>query len=149
MAPRLLKIQRTELEQVIVQKLEGREVITDEEIAHTIGRCTARSVRYARSNILQHGTIDAPRQATAWPGSMTENMWLALQDKLSWDPCMSQQDMDDFVNKKYRVNLSRYIIGRTLKRVGWTKKVTRNVAKECDQDLRDDYIERRSHYKPE
>ncbi|KAF5705814.1 TPR domain-containing protein [Fusarium mundagurra] len=57
--------------------------------------------------------------------------------------------MADFVNKKYKANLSRFIIGRTLKRVGWTKKVTQNVAKEQNQDLRDDYIERRSHYEPE
>ncbi|KAF4444918.1 TPR domain protein [Fusarium austroafricanum] len=149
MAPQLSKIQRTELQQVIIDKLKGEEVITDEQIATTIGRCTTRTVRHARSNILRYGTIDAPRQSTAWPGVVTENMWLALQDKLTRDPCMSQQDMADFLNKKYRVNLSRFTIGRTLKRVGWTKKVTQNVAKERNQDLRDDYIERRSHYKPE
>jgi hypothetical protein len=148
MAPRLSKIQRAELQQVIVDKLQGKEDITDEVIANTIGRCTARTVRHARSNILKHGTIDAPRETTAWHGDMTENMWLALQDKLTRDPCMSQQDMADFINQKYHVNLSRHTVGRTLKRVGWTKKVTRSVAKECSQDLRDDYIERRSHYKP-
>ncbi|KAK7219300.1 hypothetical protein V2G26_007303 [Clonostachys chloroleuca] len=39
-------------------------------------------------------------------------------------------------------------ISRTLKRVGLTKKITQNVAKERSQDLRDDYMERRSHYNP-
>lgn len=62
---------------------------------------------------------------------------------------MTQQDMADFINTKYHVNLSRVTVGRMLKRVGWTKKVTQSVAKEQNQDLRDDYIERRSHYEPE
>ena len=39
-------------------------------------------------------------------------------------------------------------MGRTLKRYGRTKKAMQNVAKERNQNLRDDYIERRSHYKP-
>lgn len=57
--------------------------------------------------------------------------------------------MADFLHKQYGVNVSRFTIGRTLKRAGWTKKVTQNVAKERSQDLRDDYIERRFHYNPE
>lgn len=89
MAPRLSKIQRTELEKVIVSKLQGEEVITDEAIAKKIGRCTARTVRNARFNILKYGTTDAPRQAVTWPRDMTENMWLALQDRLNRHPCIT------------------------------------------------------------
>jgi hypothetical protein len=76
-------------------------------------------------------------------------MCLALQNELDQDPCKSQEAQADVLHKQYGVNLSRSTIGRTLKRVGWTKKVTQNIAKERNQDLRDDYIERRSHYKPE
>jgi hypothetical protein len=76
-------------------------------------------------------------------------MWMALQYQLDRDLCMSQQDMADFLHNQYGVNLSRFTISRTLKRVGWTKKVTQNIAKEQSRDLRDDYIERRSHCKPE
>ena len=57
--------------------------------------------------------------------------------------------MADFFSKEYHINISRFTMGRTLKRYGWTKKVMQNVAKERNQNLRDDYIERRSHYKPE
>lgn len=60
---------------------------------------------------------------------------------------MSQQAMADFLYEQYHFKVSRFTIGRTLKRAGWTKKVTQNIAKERNQDLRDDYIERRSHYK--
>ena len=77
-------------------------------------------------------------------------MWLALQSQLEQDPCMSQQDMVNFLRKKdATITVSRFTIGRELKRRGWKKKVTQNIAKEQNQDLRDDYIERRSHYKPE
>ncbi|KAF6789676.1 TPR domain-containing protein [Colletotrichum sojae] len=55
--------------------------------------------------------------------------------------------MADFLHNQYQFKVSRFTIGRTLKRAGWTKKVTQNIAKERNQDLRDDYIERRSHYK--
>lgn len=149
MAPRLLKIQRTELENVIISKLQGEEVITDEAIAKTIGRCTVRTVRNARLNILKYGTIDAPRRAVAWPGDVTENMWLALRNRLNRHPCMTQQDMADFINKMYYVNLLRVTVGRMLKCVRWTKKVMQSVVKEQNQDLCDDYIERRSYYDPE
>lgn len=62
---------------------------------------------------------------------------------------MSQQDMADFLFTQYNITLSRVTIGRELSRRDWTKKVTQNVAKERNQTLRNDYIERRSHFKPE
>ncbi|KAF4921082.1 hypothetical protein CGCF245_v015655 [Colletotrichum fructicola] len=117
MALKLSKIQRSELQSVIINKLQGNEVITDTEISRAIVPCTTLTIRTARSNILRHGTIDPPRKAMGRPKEMTEDMWLALKNQLERNPS------------------------------GWTKKVTQNVAKEQSQDLRDDYIDRRSHYK--
>lgn len=148
MAPTLSKIQRAELHHVLESKLKGEEAITDKEIAETIIPCTTRTVRAARSNLLRYGKIDAPRNTAGRPSTMTEYMWLALKNQLDNDPCMSQQQMASFLQEQYGVKMSRFIISRTLKRAGWTKKVTQNIAKERDPDLRDDYIERRSHYKP-
>lgn len=54
-----------------------------------------------------------------------------------------------FLYKHYGLTVSRPTIGRLLKRNGWTKKAAQTIAKERNPDLRDDYIERRSHYKPE
>ena len=79
--PMLSKIQRTELQNIIISKLQGEEVITDKEIAKTIVPCTIRTIRNARSNILQYGTIDAPRMTTGRPREVTENLWLALQNQ--------------------------------------------------------------------
>jgi transposase len=149
MAPKLSKIQRAELENVIVNKLQGAEDVTDKEIARTIVPCSTRTIRTARSKILKHGRIVSASRSGR-PREVTENMWLALKHELDRDPCISQRAMADFLHSKdATVKVSRFTIGRELARRGWTKKVTRNIAKEQDQDLRDDYIERRSHYTPE
>ncbi|CAI0652875.1 unnamed protein product [Colletotrichum noveboracense] len=147
MAPKLSKTQRVELQSIIVDKLQGKEVITDIEIAQAVVPCTTRTIRTARANILRHGTINPPRKAMGRPRVMTENMWLALKNQLERNPCMSQQDMANFLFRQYQVKLSRSTIGRAVKKAGLTKKVTQNVAKEQSQDLRDDYFERRSHYR--
>ncbi|KAH6988820.1 hypothetical protein BKA56DRAFT_652349 [Ilyonectria sp. MPI-CAGE-AT-0026] len=54
----------------------------------------------------------------------------ALQNQLDQYPCMSQQGMADFLHNQYRVRVSRFTIGRTLKRAGWTKKVTQ-ISQSC------------------
>jgi hypothetical protein len=149
MAPKLSKIQRAELESVIISKLQGVEVMTDKDIANTVVPCTTRAIRAARAKILKDGRIDGNRK-TGRPREVTEHMWLALQSRLEQNPCMSQQDMVNFLRKKdATITVSRFTIGRELKRRNWTKKVVQNIAKEQNQDLRDDYLERRSHYKPE
>jgi transposase len=140
MAPRLSKSQRNKLQDVITANLEGKEAIDDNVIAAIIN-CSTRTVRKARSNILQHGTIDVPGGAPGRPREVTENMWLALKGELEQNPCMSQQHMADYLYKQFGADVSRFNIGRTLKRFGW--KVTQNIAKERRQDLRDDYMERR------
>lgn len=149
MAPRLSKNERKILEAVIIGKLEGKDVIKDAEIAAKVVSCSTRTVRNARSNILRYGIIDAPCDARGRPTEITENMWLALKNLLEDRPCISQECMAYFLYKHYSLTVTRPIIGGLLKRKGWTKKVAQTIAKERNPDLRDDYIERRSHYKLE
>lgn len=148
MAPRLSRIQRKELQNVIISKLQGEEDIKDEDIATQITGCTARSVRNARSNILQYGTIDAPAKTLGRPKEITENMWLAIRYELEQCPGLSQQALADFLFKQYSVRVSRATIGRGIQRQVWTKKVMDTVAKERNQELRNFYIEKRSHIDP-
>lgn len=56
--------------------------------------------------------------------------------------------MADLLCEQFNVVVSGATLGRELKRRGWTRKVIQIVAKECDQTLRNDHIERRSHFKP-
>ena len=122
MAPKLSKIQRTELENGIISKLQGVEVMTDKEIANTIIPCTTRAIRTARAKIFKNGRIDVNRK-TGRPREVTEHIWLALQSQLEQNPCISQQDMVNFLRKKdASITVSRFTIGRELKRRNWTKK---------------------------
>lgn len=66
-------IQRTELESVIISKLQGVEVMTDKDIANTVVPCTTRAIRAARAKILKDGRIDGNRK-TGRPREVTENM---------------------------------------------------------------------------
>ena len=148
MAPKLSAKQRKVLEKVIVSKLQGVESINDEDIATDIVPCTARSVRNGRSNILKYGTINAPTTALGRPKEITENMWLAIRHELEQRPGLSQQQQANFLFKQYGVRVSRATIGRGLQRESITKKVMDTVAKEQNQELRNFYIERRSHIDP-
>lgn len=148
MAPRLSKIERKELQDIIISKLQGTETIKDGEIAKNIIPCTTRSVRNARSNILHYGTIDAPSKPLGRRSKITENMWLAIEDRLKTYPNTSQKALADFLSKEYKVQISRATVGRAIKRQKWTRKVMTTIAKERNQDLRDDYIDRRAHFDP-
>ncbi|KAI6632218.1 hypothetical protein MCOR14_007351 [Pyricularia oryzae] len=46
MAPKLSKIQRSELQSIITNKLKGNEAITDAEIARNIVPCSTRTIRH-------------------------------------------------------------------------------------------------------
>lgn len=139
--------QRTRLKDVIISKLQGVTTMTDEQIANTIP-CSTRTVRTARQAIVQHGSNEPPRELMGRPREVTENMWLALKNELT-DPCRTQQELADLLNEQFEVTLSRVTVGRELKRRGWTRKTTQTVAKERNQTLRNDHIERRSYFDPE
>jgi transposase len=145
----LTQDKRCKLERLIISKMKGDTTITDEDIAADI-RCSTRTVRTARKNIVEHCTIDGSRKAMGRPRKVTDNMWLAVKHDLEHgDPTQSQQQMADLLYTQFASTVSRVTLGRELDRRGWTKKITETVAKERNQTLRNDYIERRSHFKPE
>lgn len=106
MAPKLSRIERKELENIIISKYMGNETIKDEEIAK-IYHCSTRSVCNARSNILRHGMIDCPAKPFGRPAEVTENMWLALWYKLRKRPGLSQRALADCLYKQYGVRRPR------------------------------------------
>lgn len=119
MAPKLSRIERKELEITIISKFKGNRKITDEEIARIFPRCTTRTVRNARSNIMRYGTIDRPSKPFGRPAEVTENMWMAIWHELLRRPSLSQQAQADFLYKLYGIRVSRSTISRGVK---WTKK---------------------------
>lgn len=94
MVPNLPATSRILIQDIVLSKLRGKEEIKDEDIAK-LGRCSTRAVRYARSNILHFGTIDAPPNTVGRPKKVTPNMWAALENQIARDPCMTQEEMAD------------------------------------------------------
>lgn len=148
MAPRLSKLRRNELQSIILSKINGDEAIKDREIASKVINCNERSVRRARSNIIRHGTIDAPSKPVGRPREITENIMLALQAKLLDRASMSHQALADYLFQEHGVRISRFTIGRLIKQIKWSRKNINTFAKEQNLILRDDYIYRRSLFDP-
>ena len=117
---KLSKVQRSELQNIIISKLQDEENITDEEIASTIVSCSTRTIRQARRLILKYSMMNGPRQTTGRPMEVTENMWLAFNNdnELRQYPYISQQAMADYLNEEQHVYISRVTVGKALKRYG-------------------------------
>ena len=67
------KFQHTEIRDIIVLTIQGNEAIKDKDIG-TMVLCSSGTLRYARSNLLQHGTIDVPKKNLGRPRVVTPNV---------------------------------------------------------------------------
>jgi transposase len=125
-------------ENVIKSKLQGDRGPTDEQTA-SIARCSARTIRRHRRNVLLYGSTKAPSNGSGRPKTVKPPMRSALHDKLAIVPSMRLKDMVTFLRGEFEVELSSHSIRRDLRDVTWSKKVTQNIAQERNADLRDDY----------
>lgn len=132
------------IDNAIIAKLEGGDAPTDENIAR-ISSSTARTVRRRRSNLVRFGTTKAPSNGVGRPRAVTPNMLAALRDRLVDSPCMRLKDMVAFLRKEFDAEVTRFSVSRALESIGYTK-VTRNVARERNPDLRADHIHERSFF---
>ncbi|KAK4453047.1 hypothetical protein QBC34DRAFT_376501 [Podospora aff. communis PSN243] len=139
MAPNLTLHKRVLIQSIVNSKLQGDDDLKDDEIADVAG-CSARAVRRIRSNLLRFGTMTAPPNGAGRPKTIDPPMLTALCDQLSLNPCMRLEDMADFLRSEFDVDVTRFSIGRSLKRAKWWKKCTQNVARERNPDLRDEYV---------
>ena len=63
----------------------------------------------------------------------------ALRHRLLTKPDMYQHEMAEFLQSEFDVIVTKMSISRALASVGWSRKTTRNIAKERNADLRDSY----------
>ena len=138
MAPNLAVATHELTENVIKSKLQGDRGPTDEQTA-SIARCSARTIRRHRRNVLLYGSTKAPPNGAGRPKTITPPMFSALCDKLSITPSMRLKGMVAFLRGEFEVELTPSSIRRALRDVTWSKKATQNIAQERNADLRDDY----------
>jgi transposase len=148
MAPNLALSKHVLIQNMISSKLQDDEALKDDDIAK-IADCSDRAVRRIRSNLLLFGSTKAPSNGAGRPKTITPPMLTALYDQLSIDPCMHLSDMAAFLRKEFDVDVTRFSIRRALRDSKWSKKVTQNVARERNPDLRDEYVHEISSLRPD
>jgi hypothetical protein len=92
------------------------------------------------------------RRRTARVGrrsSITSPMLKALCTKLIEQPYLYRFEMSDFLYDTFGKSISERSIARTLRSIGWTRKVIRRIAQQRNADLRDYYLYRMSKYRPD
>ena len=81
MAPNLPPSTRDLIQNMIGSKSHG-EALEDNKIARIV-RCSARTVRHIRSNLLVFGSTSAPSNGAGRPKTISPHMLTALYDRLS------------------------------------------------------------------
>lgn len=72
-------------------------------------------------------------------------MWHTVDEK-NRETSMSFQAIADFLKAAFNISLDRRTISREIKRRKWSGQKSQDIAKERDENLRDDWIEKRSRY---
>ncbi|CAG5189810.1 uncharacterized protein ALTATR162_LOCUS12089 [Alternaria atra] len=133
MAPHLATSQHHLVRDMI---LDG--MLTAAQIA-TVADCSKRSVKAIRSNLRHFHSTMAPANGGGRRRSITPPMLDALSEHLLEKPGLYQEEMALFLWDEFSVLVSTHSISRTLRAVGWSKKVARQIAREQNADLRDFY----------
>jgi transposase len=97
--------------------------------------CSDRSVRTIRANIRCFGSTKAPFNGVGRPRRITPAMLDALREKLLEKPGMYQDELVVFLYDEFDVLVNVSAVSRALKSIGWTKKASRQIAKERNADL--------------
>lgn len=119
--------------------------LTSNKIAAAAG-CSDRTIRNKRSNMRCFGTTEAPPNKGGRRRRITPVMLDALCEKLLEKPGMYQDEMVVFLYDEFDILLNVSAVSRALASIGWTKKATRQIAKERNADLRDYYLNNLSDF---
>ncbi|KAK4071307.1 hypothetical protein Purlil1_13461 [Purpureocillium lilacinum] len=139
MAPNLAVAQHFMIQEMLECRSRGEKRLTNRFIARHVG-CSPRSISRHATNRRLFGSTKMPFNGAGRPNTITPVMLEALCDELDWDPCLLLREMVQFLLQEFGVDVSRFSVARALRKNGWTQKTTQIIAKERNQDLRDDYM---------
>lgn len=131
MAPRLAASQLEFIHDMISSGL-----LSTSQMSEAAG-CSKRSIIDICSKLRLFGNVRAPPNRGGRPQIITSTMLDALRELLQERPDLYLDEMVDFLWEEFHVVVSAFTISRALRSSGWSKKVTRQVAKERNADLRD------------
>ncbi|KAJ6441866.1 spc7 protein [Purpureocillium lavendulum] len=138
MAPRLNPSQHKRARAMILV-----ENLSIPEIAAQLG-CHERTVSRLRRKVRLFGDTRTPTELyrTGRPNAVTPLMIETLRKELAERPDMYRDEMSAYLERLFRVQISKSSIGRALRAAGMTRKKIRRVAAQHDPDLLDYYMYR-------
>ena len=142
MAPNLAAAQHDHIRDMIVSGS-----LTCLQMGEAAG-CSSRSVKSISENLRCFGRTTAPQNGGGRPRSITPLMVDALRQHLLEKPDRYLDELVVFLWDEFEILVTVATISRTLRRMGWSKKVARRVAREQNADLRDSYLHDLSSYEP-
>jgi transposase len=134
MAPRLVASQHNMISDMIASKS-----LKTVDMAAAAG-CSDRTIRSIRSNLRCFGSSRAPFNGGGRRRQITPIMLDALRERLLEKPGMYRDEMVLFLYDEFEITVNNSAVSRALASIGWTKKATRQIAKERNADLRDYYL---------
>ena len=130
---------------MIVHMSSSKNRLTTSQMAKP-AKCSERSI----TNIRKKMRLFSPNPPKIPPGqspSVTPVMLDALCDRLAEIPGLYIDEMANFLSDEFNILPSESSIQRALYRAGWTKKASRQKAKEQNPQLRDFYQHKLSEFR--
>lgn len=109
--------------------------------------CSKRTVKRIRTNLRVFGSECPPLNRGGRPRSKTPPMLEALCDHLLEKPGLYLEEQALFLYDEFGIPVSPSSIQRMLSAIGWTKKKSRQKAREQNPDLRDFYFHKLSEFR--
>jgi len=113
--------------------------LTASQMAKAAG-CHKRTIKRHRSNVRLFGSVTAPPNKGGRPRSLTPLMVQVLCDHLVEKPHLYLDEMAVFLWDEFGVLVTTWSIRRALKCKGWSKKASKQKARERNANLRDAYF---------
>ena len=139
MAPNISEIQHFFLRDLILDSN-----LKDDDIARRV-KTTERTVRRARSNLIDFGSTRAPSNGRGRPRKITEAFKADLFDWVTENPTAFTQEMASHMSQEPGRNISKWSVQKALKSSKWSKKKVRIVSEDRRPELRNLFFERMLH----
>jgi transposase len=120
---------------------------TQADIAAAAG-WSDRSIRSIASNLRRYGTTKAPPNGVEGRRrKITPPMLEALLEHLIEKPRLYQDEMAVFLCDEFGIHIKIPCISKTLKSIRWSKKASRHIAQDRNDELRDFYLHNLSEFR--
>ncbi|KAH5617615.1 hypothetical protein HBI23_252380 [Parastagonospora nodorum] len=109
--------------------------------------CSKRTIQRLQQNVHCYNDTKAPSTRVGRRRSMTPHVLDALCKKLLAEPGLYQDEMARFVHNEFGIEVSQASVSRALASIEWSKKTTRQVAREQNADLQSYYFHKVSQFR--